>query len=33
MKEKYPLPILLRRIKLSRSGYYYQIKAFAAEDK
>ena len=33
MKEKYPLPILLRRMKLSRSSYYYQIKAFAAEDK
>ena len=33
MKEKYPLPILLRRMKLSRSSYYYQIKAFVAEDK
>lgn len=33
MKEKYPLPILLRRVELSRSSYYYQIKAFAAEDK
>ena len=33
MKEKYPLPILLRRMKLSRSSYCYQIKAFAAEDK
>lgn len=33
MKEKYPLPILLRRMKLSRSSYYYQIKAFAVEDK
>lgn len=33
MKEKYPLPTLLRRMKLSRSSYYYQIKAFAAEDK
>ena len=33
MKEKYPLPILLRRMELSRSSYYYQIKAFAAEDK
>ena len=33
MKEKYPLLILLRRMELSRSSYYYQIKAFAAEDK
>ena len=33
MKEKYPLPILLRRMKLPRSRYYYQIKTFAAEDK
>lgn len=30
MKEKYTLPILLRRMELSRSSYYYQIKAFAA---
>lgn len=33
MKEKYPLPILFRRMKLSRSSYYYQIKTFATEDK
>ena len=33
MKEKYPLPALLRKMKLSRSSYYYQIKALATEDK
>lgn len=33
MKEKYPLPILLRKMNLSRSSYYYQIKAIATEDK
>ncbi|MDY4060348.1 IS3 family transposase [Anaerovoracaceae bacterium SGI.195] len=33
MKEKYPLPILLRKMNLSRSSYYYQIKALATEDK
>lgn len=25
MKEKYPLPVLLRKMKLPRSSYYYQI--------
>ena len=33
MKEKYPLPVLLRKMKLPRSSYYYQIKALATEDK
>ena len=33
MKEKYPLPVLLRKMKLSRSSYYYQIKAITTEDK
>lgn len=33
MKEKYPLPALLRKMKLSRSSCYYQIKALATEDK
>ena len=33
MKEKYPLPALLRKMKLPRSSYYYQIKAIATEDK
>ena len=33
VKEKYPLPVLLRKMKLSRSSYYYQIKAIATEDK
>lgn len=33
MKEKYPLPVLLRKMKLPRSSYYYQIKALAPEDK
>ena len=33
MKEKYPLPALLRKMKLSRSSYYYQIKALATEAK
>ena len=33
MKEKYPLPVLLRKMKLPRSSYYYQIKALAIEDK
>lgn len=32
MKEKYPLPVLLRKMKLPRSSYYYQIKALAIED-
>ena len=32
MKEKYPLPVLLRKMKLPRSRYYYQIKALAIED-
>ena len=33
MKEKYPLPVLLRKMKLPRSSYYYQIKALVTEDK
>ena len=33
MKEKYPLPILLRRMGPSRSSYYYQVKALVTEDK
>ena len=33
MKEKYPLPILLRRMGLSRSSYYYQMKSLVTEDK
>ena len=32
MKEKYPLPVLLRKMKLPRSSYYYQMKALAIED-
>ena len=26
MKERYPLPILLRKMEISKSSYYYQIK-------
>ena len=33
IKEKYPLPVLLRKMKLPRSSYYYQIKALVTEDK
>lgn len=33
MKEKYPLPVLFRKMKLPRSSYYYQMKALATEDK
>lgn len=33
IKEKYPLPILLRKMGLSRSSYYYRMKALAKEDK
>ena len=32
VKEKYPLPVLLRKMKLPRSSYYYQMKALAIED-
>lgn len=33
MKEKYPLPSLLHRMGISRSSYYYQVKALSREDK
>lgn len=33
MKEKYPLPALLRKMNLPRSSYYYQLKALATIDK
>lgn len=33
IKGNYPLPVLLRKMKLSRSSYYYQIKVLAIEDK
>ena len=33
MKNKYPLPKMLRMMELSRSSYYYQVNARAREDK
>ncbi|MCR5694578.1 MAG: IS3 family transposase [Clostridia bacterium] len=33
LKSKYSLPILLKRLSLSKSSYYYQISAINAKDK
>ena len=33
MKNKYPLPKMLRMPELSRSSYYYQINLISREDK
>ena len=33
MKETYPLPDLLRKMEMSRSSYYYQIKSLSRKDK
>lgn len=33
MKEKYPLPSLLCKMKMSRSSYYYQVKSLSRADK
>ncbi|ASS40958.1 hypothetical protein AXF21_02945 [Eubacterium minutum ATCC 700079] len=33
MKNKYPLPKMLRMMELSTSSYYYQVNARAREDK
>lgn len=33
LKEHYPLPLLLSRLALSKSSYYYQEKAFRKPDK
>lgn len=33
LKNKYPLPVLLQKLNLSRSSYYYQRKQLASSDK
>lgn len=33
LKDKYPLPVLLERLGLSKSSYYYQETAMQREDK
>lgn len=33
LKDKHSLPILLKRIELSKSSYYYQEKAMQREDR
>ena len=33
LKTKYSLPLLLRKMQLSKSSYYYQEKVLSAQDK
>ena len=33
LKNKYPLPVLLQKLNLSRSSYYYQHKQLTSSDK
>lgn len=33
LKDKYSLPVLLRKLNLSKSSYYYQLKQMKSPDK